>query len=139
MTHFGSRHKIHIVVVQRIVPCAGSHTKPEHSLSPSNQWTIGEDKSNDGRTVEDFLQPSGQQLGGVAPSGAIYHKQSTIEYNQESPVRTLDGTHTKSTSGDKRPKGTGLGRKTKNPGDCLRRGGACDATRTRVLGQTHQL
>ena len=57
-THFRLRYKIHVVIVQRIVPRAGSHTKLEQGLPPSNQWTIREDKSNNGRTVEDFLQPS---------------------------------------------------------------------------------
>ena len=63
----------------------------------------------------------------------------TVKYNQESPIQTLDGTYTKSTSSGKEPKGTEPSGKTKNPGNCLRRGGTCNATRTRVLGQTHQL
>ena len=74
MTHLRPRHMIYFIMIQRVMLSTGSHTKPEHSLSPTNRWTIGENKSNDGRIIENLLQPSGEQLGRIASGDTIHYK-----------------------------------------------------------------
>ena len=102
-THLRPGHTIHFIIVQRVMPSAGSYIKPKHGLSPPNGWTIEENKSDNGRITENLLQLSGERLGRVAFSGIIHYKQLTIEHDQESPIQTLDGTCTKGTSGSQGP------------------------------------
>ena len=77
---------VHFVVVYGAMPNTGSHTKSEHGLPPTDRWAVREDKSNNGRIIKDFLQSLREQLGRVASSGSVYHKQPTFEHDQENSI-----------------------------------------------------
>src|SRR5882672_5298051 len=90
---------LHLSILQRIMQTTGGYSEPQYCLSPTDRWAVGENKSTHRNGTLNLLQLSAERLGEMAAHSTICHKCKTLSNDKAGPIRTLDGIHTQSTSG----------------------------------------
>src|SRR5882672_12817692 len=90
---------LHLGILQRIMQATGGYSKPQYRLSPADGWAVGEDESARQNGTPNLLQLSAERLGEMAAHSTICHKCKTLSNDKAGPIRTLDGIHTQSSSG----------------------------------------
>src|SRR6266850_3636808 len=72
--YLGQGPAFHFGVLQGVVQTARDLAKPQHCLSPTNGWTVGENQSACRNRTPNLLQLSAERLGALVADNTVRHK-----------------------------------------------------------------